>query len=152
MRFVKCVRQFIIILLTQDLFERDLTACDLLKGKQFTRRSRKYYKKRLLDLLQVHADHQSSRFQNKNAPKHFCVDYRHWNSIARKDVYLTPRADDASNSRQGASYISLPSLRSGCSQIPTAEEDHEKSTFFTPDSLVEFNVMPLGHANASATS
>lgn len=61
------------------------------------------------------------------------------------------RIDDALDSLRSDRYCSLLDLSSGYWQIPMADDDKEKTAFVTPDGLYEFNVMPFGLSNVSAT-
>ena len=56
-----------------------------------------------------------------------CVDYRRLNSISKRDQYPLPRVDDSVDLLGGQKY------------------------FTTPFGLWQFNVMPFGLMNASAT-
>lgn len=87
---------------------------------------------------------------NEDGSIRFCVDHRR-NKVTSKDVYPMLRIDDALDSLRGATYPSSLDFRPCCWQIPMACEDKEKTAFFTPDGIFEFNVMPFGLSNAPAT-
>ncbi|UYV70499.1 K02A2.6-like [Cordylochernes scorpioides] len=89
--------------------------------------------------------------RKKDGTWRFCVDYRRFNKITKKDVYPLPRIYDALDSLAGSSYFSTMDLRSGYWQIEVDEKDREKTALITPDGLYEFQVMPFGLCNAPAT-
>lgn len=88
--------------------------------------------------------------KKKDGSWRFCVDYRRFNALTKKDVYPLPRIDDVIDCLHSASYFSSLDLRSGYWQIPMHPADKEKTAFVTPDGLYQFNVMPLGLCNAPA--
>ncbi|UYV72103.1 hypothetical protein LAZ67_9001818 [Cordylochernes scorpioides] len=81
----------------------------------------------------------------------FCVDYRKLNNVTVKDVYPIPRIDEVMDTLQGSTHFSAIDLRSGYWQVEVEERDKEKTAFTTAHGLYEFNVMPFGLCNASAT-
>ncbi|UYV64395.1 K02A2.6-like [Cordylochernes scorpioides] len=89
--------------------------------------------------------------KKKNGTFRFCVDYRNLNSVTVKDQYPLPRIDDCFDSLHGARYFTSLDLCSGYWQVEVEEQDREKTAFITPDGLYQFNVLPFGLCNGSAT-
>jgi hypothetical protein len=87
----------------------------------------------------------------KNGKKRFCVDYRKLNAIMKKDSYPLPRIDEMLDSLAGAKYFSTLDLMSGYWQVLMDPMDREKTAFITRYGIYEFNVMPFGLCNVSAT-
>ena len=56
----------------------------------------------------------------------FCVDYRHINSITKKDTYPLLRIDATLNTLAGSKWSSTLDLLSGYWQVAMNEEDWEK--------------------------
>ena len=81
----------------------------------------------------------------------FCVDYRKFNEVTKKDVYPLPRIDDTLDKMRGMKYYTSMDLASGYWQIEIEEKDKEKTAFICSMGLFEFNVMPFGLCNAPAT-
>jgi len=69
--------------------------------------------------------------RKKDGSLRFCVDYRQLNAITYKDSYPLPHIDNCLNALIGASWFSSLDLRSGYCNIPTAEQDINKSSFVT---------------------
>ena len=89
--------------------------------------------------------------QKADGSLHLCMDYRKLNEVTTKDVYPLPRIDDSLNTLAGSQLFSTLDLASGYWQVEVAEQDREKTVFCTSEGLFEFNVMPFGLCNASAT-
>ena len=87
----------------------------------------------------------------KNEKKRFCVDYRKLNSVTKKDQYPLFQIDEMLDSLAGATYFSTLDLMSGYWQVMVHPDDREKTAFITRFGTYEFNVMPFGLCNASAT-
>src|SRR6185295_3801042 len=89
--------------------------------------------------------------KKKNRKLRFCVDYRKLNSITKKDAYPLPRIDEMLNTLKGSKWFSTLDLASGYWQVAMHPTDREKTAFVTRYGIYEFNVMPFGLCNASAT-
>ena len=79
------------------------------------------------------------------------MDYRRLNAQTIKDVYPTPRVEDAISDMKGARYFANMDLRYGFYQIRVAPEDVHKTAFQTEWSSFQWLVMPFGLINASST-
>ena len=89
--------------------------------------------------------------RKKDGSTRFCVDYRKFNSVTRKNSYPLPRIDDTLRALSGATWFSSLDLKSGYWQVGMHPEDREKTAFTTGKGLWQFTVMPFGLCNAPAT-
>ena len=89
--------------------------------------------------------------RKKNGDVRLCIDYRRLNSRTIRDQYVIPKIEDALHALNGACWFSSLDLRSGYYQIEVSEDDKEKTAFWSPLGLFEFNRMPQGICNAPAT-
>src|SRR5437868_8020301 len=89
--------------------------------------------------------------KKKNGKLRFCVDYRRLNKITKKDAYPLPRVDEMLDTLSGSKWFSTLDLASGYWQVQMHLKDREKTAFTTRFGTYEFNVMPFGLCNASAT-
>ncbi|GJP42671.1 hypothetical protein CLOM_g2210 [Closterium sp. NIES-68] len=80
-----------------------------------------------------------------------CGDYRGLNQITKSDRYPMPMAEEIFDRLAESKVYSTLDLRQGFHQIPIREEDKPKTAFHGPDRLYEWNFMPFGLKNASAT-
>jgi len=80
--------------------------------------------------------------KKKDGSTRVCIDYRKINIL---------RIDDTLDTLSGAKWFSTVDLLIGYWQVEVAEEDKPKTAFATHEGLYEFNVMPFGLCNASAT-
>jgi hypothetical protein len=80
-----------------------------------------------------------------NGKLRFCVDIRNVNEATIKGI------DDPLESLEGAKYFTAFDLASGYWQVPMKQESKKKTAFITHEGLYEFNVMPFGLVNATAT-
>jgi hypothetical protein len=80
-----------------------------------------------------------------------CVDYRDLNKASPKDNFPLPLIDIlVDNAARNAMYSFMDGF-SGYNQIKMAEEDKEKTTFFTPWETFCYKVMLFELKNAGAT-
>ncbi len=89
--------------------------------------------------------------RKKTGDVRLCIDYRRLNLRTKRDQYVTPKIEDALHALNGAHWFSCLDLRSGYYQIELEESDKEKTAFWSPLGLFEFNRMPQGICNAPAT-
>ena len=87
----------------------------------------------------------------KDGSQRFCIDYRHLNSLTRRDVYPLQRIDDILDTLGEAKYFSSLDLASGYWQVELDEDARQKSAFTSHRGLFEFLRMPFGLCNAPAT-
>ena len=89
--------------------------------------------------------------QKPSGEVRFCADYRHVNSITKKDPYPLPRIDETLDALSDARYFTTLDLQSGYWQVPVREEDKKKTAFVTHHGHWEFNVLPFGLTRAPPT-
>ena len=81
----------------------------------------------------------------------FVTDFRKVNARCERVVYPLPRIEDALRQLKEPRYFSTMDLTKGFWQVPIAEADRKYFAFSTGTLHVEYNVMPMGALNASAT-
>ncbi|XP_035235565.1 uncharacterized protein LOC118206694 [Anguilla anguilla] len=81
----------------------------------------------------------------------FCTDYRKVNTVTKPDCYPLPRMDDCVDRVGSAAYVSKFDLLKGYWQVPLSKRAKEISAFVTPDTFLQYTVMPFGMRNAPAT-
>ena len=89
--------------------------------------------------------------KKKDGTTRLCIDFRKVNSVTKKNAYPLPRADDMFDRAARAKFFTAIDLQSGYWQIQIDEESIEKTAFTTGTDLWEFEIMPFGLCNASAT-
>ena len=83
-----------------------------------------------------------------NIPR-FCNDYRKANSVTKPDSFPLTRMEDCID-RVGSAKLKLDLLK-GYWQVPLTPRASEISAFVTPDTFLQYTVMPFGLRNAPAT-
>ncbi|XP_072037003.1 uncharacterized protein [Amphiura filiformis] len=86
-----------------------------------------------------------------NGDIRLCTDYRALNKITEFDPYCMPRIDQILDEVAKGKYISTLDLTKGFYQVPLDEQAKAKSAFVTPFGQFQYNVMPFGMQNSSAT-
>ena len=79
-----------------------------------------------------------------------CIDYRMLNLATVRNAFPLPNIQDALDGFAGASVFSTLDLAAGFHQIVLKEECRHLTAFRTDQGLYEYNVMPMGLANAPA--
>ncbi|GKC86429.1 reverse transcriptase domain-containing protein [Tanacetum coccineum] len=80
-----------------------------------------------------------------------CIDFKNLNSACPKDYYPLPNIDCKVESVMGFRYKCFLDAYKGYHQIQMAEEDEEKTTFYTDQGTYCYTKMPFGLKNAGAT-
>lgn len=79
------------------------------------------------------------------------MDYRRLNALTHKDAYPLPHIEESLTSLEAVRWYSPLDLASGYWQVEMDPVDREKTAFMTPFGLYEFEHMPFGLCNATAT-
>ena len=89
----------------------------------------------------------------KKAPGQWrlCTDFRKINARSERVVYPLPRIDDTLQKLQKPRFFSTMDLLKGFWQVPIAPQDRKFFAFSTGNLHVEYNVMPMGAINSTAT-
>ena len=80
-----------------------------------------------------------------------CTDFRKINARSERVVYPLPRIDDTLRKLRSPRFFSTMDLLKGFWQVPIAKEDRKYFAFSTGTLHVEYNVMPMGAVNSTAT-
>nr|VZI45745.1 unnamed protein product [Spirometra erinaceieuropaei] len=80
-----------------------------------------------------------------------CIDYRQLNKVTVRDSFPIPRIDDTIDALVGASWFASLDLSHSYWQIEVRPEHRHKTAFILPTGLYQFNTLPMGLANATAT-
>ncbi|QRW20471.1 Retrotransposable element Tf2 protein [Rhizoctonia solani] len=88
--------------------------------------------------------------KKKNGKLRMCVDYRHLNSMTKKNVYPLPLPQNLIEKLQGAKIFSKFNLKAGYNLVQIKEGNEWKTAFKTKYGLFEYLVMPFGLTNAPA--
>ena len=89
--------------------------------------------------------------KKKDGSNRICGDYRKLNKVTVADPEPMKTPEDLFQCLGKSNYFSKIDLSEGFWQIPMAEEDVKKMTFFTSDGNYEFILMPFGMKNSGAT-
>ena len=81
----------------------------------------------------------------------FVCDYRDLNKETKRDTYPLPNMKDCIEKMEGAKFFTTLDAASAYWSVKIKESDREKTAFSLPHGKYEFNVMPFGLNNASAT-
>ena len=79
------------------------------------------------------------------------TDFRKLNARCERVVYPLPRIEDSLRKLNNPKFFSTMDLTKGFWQVPIAEKDRKLFAFSTGTLHVEYNVMPMGALNSSAT-
>lgn len=79
-----------------------------------------------------------------------CIDYRMLNAATVRNAHPLPHVQDALDGFAGAEVFSTLDLAAGFHQIVLKESCRHLTAFRTDQGLYEYNVMPMGLANAPA--
>ncbi|KAF9760727.1 Transposon Ty3-I Gag-Pol polyprotein [Nosema granulosis] len=80
-----------------------------------------------------------------------CIDYRPLNQVTVKDKYPLPRIDEILDGLSKAEVFTTLDATSGYYQLAMEENDKQKTAFAWKSGLYEWERMPFGLCNASAT-
>ena len=89
--------------------------------------------------------------KKKNGEWRLVTDFRKLNARCERVVYPLPRIEDALQKLKEPRFFSTMDLQKGFWQVPIAKEDRKYFAFSTGTMHVEYNVMPMGALNSSAT-
>ena len=81
----------------------------------------------------------------------FCVDFRKLNAITKKDAYPLPRIDETLEKMGNALYFTSLDMGSAFWQIELTKRAKELTAFVTSKGQFQWNRMPFGLCNATAT-
>lgn len=76
------------------------------------------------------------------------VDFREINEKCKKDAYPLPRVNTIIERAARAKFVSTLDISKAFAMIPMQESSKELTAFTTPHGMFEYNVMPMGLANA----
>ena len=76
------------------------------------------------------------------------VNYQEVNAKSRKDAYPLPRVNTIIERAASANFISTMDISKAFAMIPMSEDSKELTAFTTPIGMFQYNVMPMGLANA----
>lgn len=86
----------------------------------------------------------------KNGDSRMCVDYRHLNSITRKDRYPLPLIQDQIDKLNGQKYFTTLDMCAGYHQLWIHPDSRKFTAFVTPFGQYQYKRIPFGLANAPA--
>lgn len=88
---------------------------------------------------------------NANGTLQFCIDYWRLHAMEVRDIYPIPRMDGCLDSLRVACVFMTLDCNSGYCQIPVADEDVRKTTYFCHVDTCSFRRKPFGLLNAPAS-
>ena len=89
--------------------------------------------------------------KKKGGQLRFCCDFRYLNAVTIKDAYPIPRIDESLSKLGDAKFFTTLDLGSAFWQVPLRKQDREKTGFACELGLFQWNRMPFGLCNATAT-
>jgi len=89
--------------------------------------------------------------RKKDGSCRFCVDYRKFNSLTRRDAYPLPRIDACLEILSGSNWFSTFDLRAGYHQVPMHPDDADKTSFIPRTGTYRFKRVTIGLCNAGST-
>ena len=89
--------------------------------------------------------------KKKNGDIRICCDYRKLNKVTLLDQEGLPNIDDIINTMGKGKLFSTLDLMRGFWQIPMSDDSKQYTAFTTHQGLYEWNVMPFGLVNSTAT-
>ena len=87
----------------------------------------------------------------KDGSTRFCIDYRDLNARTKQDAFPLPHVQDILNRMHGSKWFSTLDLQSGFWQVKMDPNSEEYTAFVTPNGHWQWNRMPFGLKNATAT-
>ncbi|GKD17900.1 reverse transcriptase domain-containing protein, partial [Tanacetum coccineum] len=83
--------------------------------------------------------------------RRMCIDFKNINSACPKDYYALPKIDDKIEAVMGFPLKCFLDAYKGYHQVQMADEDEEKTAFYTDQGTYCYTKMPFGLKNAGAT-
>lgn len=81
----------------------------------------------------------------------FYTDFRKVNNVTKTDSYPLPRMEDCVDRVGSAKFVTKLDLLKGYWQVPLTPCASEISAFVTPDTFLQYTVMPFGLRNEPTT-
>ena len=81
----------------------------------------------------------------------FCTDFRKVNGVTKPDCFPLPPVEDCVDHVGGAKYVTKLDLLKGYWQVQLTPQAKYISAFVTPDTFLQYTVMPFVMRNAPAT-
>ncbi|BHF67902.1 hypothetical protein SprV_0301093100 [Sparganum proliferum] len=89
--------------------------------------------------------------KKKGGHLRLCIYYRELNKVTVRNSFPIPRIDDTIDALAGASWFASLDLSHSYWQIEIRPEHRRKTAFILSTGLYQFNTLPMGLANATAT-